>query len=79
MTPEETAIREAWEAVADLASRLLRQEAADVEQAILEGENHIETRDPVGRVVLHIVPAWTGQPLRRCRVAWARWRYRRRG
>lgn len=66
----------------DVCAHLARAEATRraglIEEQLLT-LNHVEETLPGGQRVLYDVPRWRDQPVRRARIAWYRWRVRRRG
>lgn len=58
----------------------MRTRAAEIERRILRGDNRIVVDDEfMGRVLgrtVYEVPSWRSRPIRRAKVAWARFRYR---
>jgi hypothetical protein len=50
----------------------------EIEQRLIEGEDRIEVTQPGGGTLTYEVPRWSEQPIRRARVAWRRWRFRRK-
>lgn len=76
--------RRLMESIRDLAATRSRERRQRVERAILAGANRIEEPyllgDPADRrKLVYAVPRWRDQPIKRWRVEWRRWCYRRSG
>jgi len=72
------------ESIRELAVIRSRERRQRVERAILAGANRIEEPylfgDPADRrKLVYTVPCWRDQPIKRWRVEWRRWCYRRSG
>lgn len=68
-------------AIRRVAEAQLRTRQLHVERRLLAGENRVEvpylpgTND--GRTLVYIVPEWKSRPIRRWRIEWRRWCWRR--
>lgn len=68
-------------ALSNLVEAQLRAQRASVERRLLAGENRVEVPYLAGggdgRTLVYMVPEWKARPIRRFRIEWRRWCWRR--
>lgn len=67
--------------LSNLVEAQLRAQRASVERRLLAGENRVEVPYLAdgndGRTLVYMVPEWKARPIRRFRIEWRRWCWRR--